>query len=345
MPDPEDRQSHKPERLPVWREIIGVCRQMPNGWAYLCLVLSWLVLFQLAGNSTLGYINTHSLFGWWCWVNTRGAIRPDGSVDVSLVLSQDEAYAWFIPGVVLVLLWCRRDELLALPKRISWAALALVALSALIHIAGFMIQQTRLSVFGFVLGLYAFSGLLWGGGWMRATFFPFSLLALCIPMYSAGEIFTFPLRVFATKITTGVCHVLLGINVIRNGTQLFDPGGSYQYEVAAACSGIRSLTAILAFGLIYGYLQLGSTWRRFALVLAAVPLAVVANVVRLTLIVLAAEAFGQKAGDYVHESSWISLVPYIPAIGGILALAWVMREHRKPEIQSPLLVARAEGSS
>src|SRR5262249_7906694 len=126
-----------------------------------------------------------------------------------------------------------------------------------------------------------------------------------------------------------VCHLLLGINVTRLGTQLSDPGGSYQYEVAAACSGIRSLTAAVAFSVIYGYLQFKTLWRRLAILAAAVPLAVVANVFRLTLIVLAAEAFGQKAGDYVHESSWLSLLPYIPSFGGTLLLGWFLRENRK----------------
>ena len=326
-------------------EIRAVWRQMPNGWVVLCLLACWIALFQFLGNSTLGYVNTKSLFGWWCWINTRGTIRADGSVDIGQVLSQDEAYGWFIPAVVLCLLWYRREELAALPMRVSWVGLGLLGLAALLHVSGFMIQQTRLSVAGFVVGIYALTGLMWGGAWMKATLFPFSLLGFCIPLYAAGEVLTFPLRVFATHITSSVCQLLLGINVIRNGTQLLDPGGAYHYEVAAACSGIRSLTAILAFAVVFGYLHFKSTWRRLATVAAAVPLAVAANVFRLTLIVLAAEAFGQKAGDYVHQSSWFSLLPYVPSIGGMLLLGWWLREDRKPgPAATPLLVASAKPS-
>src|SRR5262249_48608327 len=155
-------------------------------------------------------------------------------------------------GLVVFLLWCRRDELIALPKKASWLALGLLVFSALLHVLGFMVQQTRISILGYVVGIYSLSGLLWGWNWMKATIFPFSLLGFCIPIYSAGEPITFPLRLLATKITAGVCHLLLGINVTRLGTQLSDPGGSYQYEVAAACSGIRSLTAAVAFSVIYG---------------------------------------------------------------------------------------------
>ncbi|HXI51609.1 MAG TPA: exosortase/archaeosortase family protein [Candidatus Saccharimonadales bacterium] len=313
-----------------------MCRQLPNGWMFLVLLAAWIALFQFLGNSTLGYVNTSSLFGWWTWINTRGAIRPDGSVDLGQVLNQDEAYAWFIPAVVLVLLWCRRHELLAMRKDPSWAGLGMVALGAFLHVIGFMIQQTRVSVLGFSLGIYGLTGLLWGGAWMRATLLPFSLLLFCIPLTTSGDPVTLPLRVLATKITTGFCHVFLGINVIRSGTQLFDPGGAYQYEVAAACSGIRSLTAALAFGVILGYLQFKSPWRRIAIVASAFPLAVASNVFRLSLIVLAAEAFGQKAGDYVHESSWLSLLPYVPSIGGMLVLAWWLGEDRKRRPTAPV---------
>jgi len=164
-----------------------------------------------------------------------------------------------------------------------------------------------------------------------------------VPLGTSGEVITFPLRMLATRITAVVCDTLLGINVLQDGTRLFDAGGSYQYEVAPACSGIRSLTAILAFSVIYGYITFKTTWRRLVMAAAAFPLAVLANVFRLTLIVLAAEAFGQKAGNYVHESSVFSLAPYIPSIGGMLFLGWWLREDKpskKPD--EPVVISASE---
>ncbi len=312
-----------------WREAHGVWRQMPNRAALVTLLAAWVTLFHFLGNSTLGYVHTPSLFGWWFWVYSRVGQAQDGSLDIVKILTVDEAYAWFVPFVVLALLWCKRAELAALPKRVSWPALGVLVAAVMVHVLGFMVQQTRISVAAFALGVYGLTGLFWGGAWLRATLFPFSLLALCVPLGSAGEMISFPLRQLSTRITSMVCHVLLGINVIQDGTRLFDAGGSYQYEVAAACSGIRSLTAIVALGVIYGYVTYRSLWRRLALVLAAFPLAVVGNVFRLSLIILSAEAFGQRAGNYVHENSWFSLAPYLPAIGGMLFLGWCLRDDRE----------------
>ncbi|HXJ60877.1 MAG TPA: exosortase/archaeosortase family protein [Verrucomicrobiae bacterium] len=313
------------------QEILAVWRQMPSRWVLVGLLGAWVAVFHWLGNSTLGYTANPSLFGWWYWVFTRMGELPDGTFDLGAVLSADEAYAWFIPLVTLWLLWSRREELVALPKKVSWWGLGFLAVAALIHVAGYMVQQPRVSLLGFIIGLYSLSGLIWGGGWMRATLFPFGLLLFCMPIGMAGEFITFPLRLLATKITAVLCQVVLGINIVREGTLLFDASRTYQYEVAAACSGIRSLTAILAFAVIYAYLNFNSTWRRLLLVVSGFPLAIIANVFRLVLIILAAEAFGQKAGDFVHTNAFTSLLPYVPAVGGLLLLGWWLREQRAPK--------------
>ena len=330
-----------------FEELSRLWRAIPDKSLFMVLFLAWVALFHFLGNSTLGYVKTKSLFGWWYWVETRLATDLDGRLIPWRILDSDEAHSWFLPLVVLALMWYRRTDLLALPKRVWWPSGLVLLAGILLHVGGYMIQQARVSVVGFFVGLYGIMGLLWGWRWLRAILFPFSLLAFCVPMGSAAEPITFPLRLLATRITAGLCHTLLGINVVQNGTQLFDAAGSYSYEVAAACSGIRSLTAILAFGVIYGYLAFGTTWRRLAVVGAGFPLAVVANVFRLTLIVLAAEAFGQKAGDYVHQSPWFSLAPYVPAIGGILLLGnWVREGKRKPaKIEELQLLGGAQQKS
>jgi exosortase len=121
-----------------------------------------------------------------------------------------------------------------------------------------------------------------------------------------------------------VAHFILGIDIIRQGTQLMDPTGNYQYEVAAACSGIRSLVAIFLIATVYCFLTFRSPWKRLLFLAAAFPLAVLGNLARMLLIIVAAEIGGQNAGGYVHESTIISLVPYIPAIVGLLLVGrWV----------------------
>src|SRR5438477_2594465 len=212
-------------------ELAMFWHRLPDKALFLGLLAAWGALFHFVGNATLGYTKTVSLFGWlrYCY-----EITPD------------DAHGYFIPAVVLVLFWWKRDQLLNVPKRRWWPALVLLVFALLLHVVGFMIQQTRISVVGFFIGLYALMGLTWGPSWLRTSFFPFFLFIFCLPLSAVSDRITVPLRHIATTITAAFSHIVLGINVIQDGTRIFDAHGAYQYEVAAACSGMRSLTAIFA---------------------------------------------------------------------------------------------------
>ena len=123
------------------------------------------------------------------------------------------------------------------------------------------------------------------------------------------------MRVMATNITVQVSH-WLGIQVVQQGTLIFDRANRYQYNIEAACSGLRSLTIMLAMSCVFAFVMFQRKWKRAMLILLAFPLAIVGNSVRLLSIVVVAEIFGQKAGNYVHEHEIFSLIPYIPAMLG-----------------------------
>jgi exosortase len=307
---PETQETGKPavSFLDEARQIWGA---IPHKCLFLALLVPWLALFQFLGNSTYGYVDSPSLFAWMQWV---------------LSTSPDDEHGLLIPFVVLGLFWWKRKVLLEVPKRHWWPALGLIALAVAMHLVGYIVQQTRISIVGMFTGIYGLMGLVWGPQWLRATFFPYFLLGFCVPLGTLAETITFPLRMIATQITTVVCKHLLSIEVIQDGTRIFDANGSFQYEVAAACSGLRSLTATFAMATIYGFVTFDKLWRIGFIMAMAFPLAVLANVFRLTTIILAAEAFGQSAGNFVHENSLLSLLPYIPAIGGILLIGYLVRE-------------------
>ena len=107
-----------------------------------------------------------------------------------------------------------------------------------------------------------------------------------MPLGSLTEPVTFPLRLLVSKIVAFVCTDILGISVIASGTQLFNGMGTYQYEVAAACSGIRSMVAIAVLAIIYAFVVFPSGWQRVVLIASAAPLALIGNTFRMLIIVL-----------------------------------------------------------
>ena len=279
--------------------------KMPHKGLFFALFGCWLALFLFLGNPTLGYVASPSIFGWLEWVYKK---------------SPDDSHGRLIPLIVLVLCWLKREQLLAVPKQPSWTGVLLLLLALTLHVLGYTVQQPQICLVAFFAGLYAVMGVAWGFQWLKASFFPFFLFGFCVPTANVLVPLAFPLRMKATQITVALCKGLLGIDVLQNGTRILDATGRYQYEVAAACSGIRSLTAITVIALIYAFVAFKKPWQRALMIASAVPFAVVANVARLSSIIVASEAFGPKAGQWVHNSDWVSLAPYIPAIGGMFLL-------------------------
>lgn len=304
-----------------WRaDTIACWQRLPNKLFFFTLLAAWLLLFQFWGNSILGYVHTSSLFGW-----LNEAYNSAGS-------SEDAGHGNFIPFLVVGIFWWKRKELLALPLQTWWPGILILAAALLLHVAGYVVQQPLLSVVALFAGIYGLMGLAWGRAWLGHGLYPFFLFVFSIPLASHLNFILFPLRLLVTWLVEMFAH-LLGIGILRHGTQLLDPSGHYQYEVAAACGGMRSLIALFLLATIYAFGTFRRPGQRIFLMALALPFAVLGNFVRLFCIIAAAEMGGQEWGNYVHEGGpggVFSLLPYLP---GIFGLIWVGRwmENREAE--------------
>jgi EpsI family protein len=114
------------------------------------------------------------------------------------------------------------------------------------------------------------------------------------------------------------------IDVVRSGTRLFAADGRYQYDVAAACSGVRSLMALAALSLLVGYLNFRTTWRRALVFALCFPLTYLGNVARIAAIIFAAQLGGQTWGERAHDVMGFGV--FVIVLGGVLAAArWLER--------------------
>ncbi|HEU5077707.1 MAG TPA: exosortase/archaeosortase family protein [Opitutaceae bacterium] len=195
--------------------------------------------------------------------------------------------------------------------------LAIVALGLALHVLAFGMQQTRLSIVALLLCVDGLLRLFCGPHWERAARFPLFFVLLAIP-FSFLQPLGFYLRLGVSQTAEWVVHAM-HLPIIRSGTQLFSPEGKYQYDVAAACSGIRSLVAFVALSWIIGYVRLRGFWRRVALVALVVPSALLGNLLRILAIVFAAQIGRQSAGERIH--AWSGWAVYLIVFGLLLACA------------------------
>jgi exosortase len=294
-------------------EGLAFWRHMPDKGLFFGLLAAWLALFHFLGNSVFGYIDTPSLLRWMYHEYDTSA---------------DYGHGMLMPFVVIGLLYWKRAELIGVKKEVWWPAVGIVAMALVLHLFGYLVQFPQVSIVAFFVGIYGLTGVVWGRGWLWRTLFPMGLFVFSVPLGTLGEAITVPMRMLASYLTSGVCGGLLGIDVIRDGSELRDASGRFNYEVAAACGGIRSLISLLGLSTVFAFLTFKGNTRRLLMILSAFPLAIAGNVFRLVCIIVAAEAFGQDAGSFVHDH--LGMLPYLPAFAGLFLLGHLLRERIRP---------------
>ncbi|WP_224983402.1 exosortase A [Geomonas agri] len=232
----------------------------------------------------------------------------------------DNNHGFLVPLIAIYLIWQKKAELS--PAEIDssrWGAVVLVAGLALflLSFAGGVAFPARVAM---VISLF---GLLWyctGSAWIRLLAFPVLFLLFMIPVpISVIGLVSMPLQLMATKLSAKIIEYC-SIPVYREGNMLYFVGT--QLEVAEACSGVRSIMSLTMLGAIFAYMSQASWGRRVVLVLAAVPIAMTANIIRITGTGILANFFGDRvARGFLHEFSGIMVFVFgLAVLGGLYSL-------------------------
>jgi exosortase len=201
--------------------------------------------------------------------------------------------------------WERRQRLRAVALRPSWWGLCVTLGGLAMLVVGLLGAErflTRVSLVVVLIG-----GLAFVRGWasVRVLAFPFAFLLLMIPIPAiVFNNIAFPLQLLASSAGE---TILSGLNipVLREGNLIILANTTL--EVAEACSGIRSLVSLLTLAIIYGYFADERRSVRAAIALAAVPIAILANAVRVAGTGAAAHYLGAEAarGFFHSFSGWL----------------------------------------
>jgi exosortase len=195
------------------------------------------------------------------------------------------------------LLWTRLPDLKehGTPGAPWLTALGLLASLAL-YAFGRPYEFTSLEAAGLYGACISFLHARFGVRALLRNWFPLLYLGFIIP--PPGWVIdsaTAPLKEFASFAATNILQAV-GIPIIREGVTLMV--GSYQLLVEDACSGMNSLIGLIAIGLFYVYLLRNASVAYSAFLLSLViPIAILANIVRIMVLVL----LTYFAGDAVAQ--------------------------------------------
>jgi exosortase len=237
-------------------------------------------------------------------------------------LDDNSSHGFLVPVISGYLVWLRRKELAGLPVVPCWAGLGLVVAAMVLLVAGWLASELFTMRSSLVL-LLCGCVLFWLGREVFARLAtPLLFLLFMVPIPAiVYEAVAFPLKLLVSRLSVDGLKAM-GVMVLREGNIIMFPNISL--EVVDACSGLRSLTSLLALGTAYSLIFCRSHWQRLLLVASTVPIAVLANVIRVTGTGLLARHIGAGAAEgFFHE--FTGLVIFMLALAMLFGLHQVLR--------------------
>jgi exosortase len=244
-------------------------------------------------------------------------------------LSEPEfSYGLLIPLLVTYLLWNRRVQFEQRKTLGQSSGVVVVLAGCGLQLMGSLSGTLIISGIAFVTTLVGIVLYVWGAGCVRVAVLPLALLILMVPVpsYAVGQV-SWHLQAQASTVSSAVLR-LLSVPVYQDGNLLNLP--NYVLEVKQACSGSRSIFALLAMALTLGISVERKWWARVLLVTAAPILAVGANIVRIVGTGLVARYWGALAANESLHTFW-GIFVFVIAVGGLLGiqriLQWTTNEY------------------
>ena len=235
----------------------------------------------------------------------------------------EQGHGPIILGVSLWLLWAKRGALAELtPQPQVASAAVLMALAIAAYALGRSQVIWTLEIGAQIVVLVALLLAFVGGAALRVAWFPLAFLVFMIPWPGDWVVaLTSPLKAAVSSVAASLLH-LLAYPVGQSGVTL--TVGPYQLLVADACAGLNSMFTLEALGLLYmNLMRHTSVPRNVALAVLIVPIAFIANIVRVMILVLVTFHFGDEAGQgFVHD--FAGLVLFVVALLLIFAVDAVL---------------------
>ncbi len=305
-----------------------------------------------------------SRFGKWCAANVVPALLLAGCVGALVYFfgfyyafrNGDETtalWAWrawnvennqehsvFILPITIYLLWHHREKIRQAKKSPSNLGLAWLVAGVVFFVAAVRMIDARTAVVAFPIIIYGWVLFLWGREVARVFIFPCLFMLFMVPVggFVQG---TVSLQLLVSE-SVKVLSSLIGVRIETIGTTLRALDGSFNFDIAEGCSGIRSLMAMTTLSALYVHFTQRESWKQWVIFGGSIVFALIGNVGRVFSVIVVARFINEKlAGGLYHDYSGFVFFPI--AVGAMLGFAkllntdWrsVASDAVKPERPTP----------
>jgi exosortase len=214
----------------------------------------------------------------------------------------DENYShgFLVPIIAGYFLYVRWSDIIELQPKASYIGLPIFMFGLVMLVLGWVGVEYFTMRSSFIVLLAGIILFLYGWEVFKLTAMPIGFLLLMVPIpYIIYDSVAFPLKLLVTDISVFTLKSL-GVVVWNQGNILMFP--NTVFEVADACSGIRSIMSLIAVGFAYAFLIQIGMLKKFILIFSAIPIAVIVNCLRVVITGILAQYWGAKAAEgFFHD--------------------------------------------
>ena len=211
----------------------------------------------------------------------------------------------FISAYVIYRWWPKLKDI---PVKPFYPAVLPLLMTGWLLFAGVRIGQIQILSFSLVLMLLAAVWFVAGGRWLIATCLPIGFLLFGLPIWSAIiDTYTNPLQIISTDISFAMLNLVGFEPWKQDNTTIYLK--NFTLDVGVPCSGLKLAIAVSAFTCFFMMIAKLKWWGNLFMVLAVLPLCLFINGLRITLIGVVGNLYGEKAGHDFHDySGYITLL-------------------------------------
>jgi exosortase D (VPLPA-CTERM-specific) len=215
------------------------------------------------------------------------------------------SYGILIPFLSGFLLWRNRADLRGIPFTGSWYGSVFIVVGLLLRLIGQLSTMPAVVHYALLLVLYGLVLALTGPAVFRRMLMPLFILVFMVPLppVLSGQL-SFHLQLLSSQLGVGIIRAA-GVSVFLEGNVI--DLGSYQLEVAEACSGLRYLFPLMTLAFVIAFTFRGPLWKRAVVFLSSIPITVLMNSLRIGVIGITVDRWGiQMAEGVLHEfEGWV----------------------------------------
>jgi len=235
------------------------------------------------------------------------------------------SHGFLIPIISLYVAWQRKDAIKAAKIGSEISGLWIAALGIVVHIICATLRVSFVSGFSLVFVIYGLTLFFFGKEVMRQLIFPifFLLTMVPLPLVTISNL-TVQLKLFAAQCATVILNHI-GFPSVRDGSIIKMPHSFVTVE--APCSGLRSLISLITLGLLFAFAMKSSYLKKALVLLAAVPIAIAANILRILLLATVNDLYGEKiAMGFFHD--FTGFLVFVFAFVGLWAVVRILEPTR-----------------